>query len=213
MLSLPDDWNYSIEGLVAICKENETAIKSTLKELKEFGYLTIAKMQNEKGIYEYAYNIFENPQVENPPVDNPPMENPEVEVPTMENQGQLNTKESSTKKTKTKESRTKYIAFFPLDEKLNQAFKDYVEYRKKSRKPMTEKAIDLAIKKLDSMTNDNDEKINIINQSILNGWTGLFPLKNANKSSGSAYIDAINNRLDCVDEWARKMKEAERNEY
>lgn len=39
MLSLPDDWDYSISGLVAICKENETEIKSILKELEEFGYL------------------------------------------------------------------------------------------------------------------------------------------------------------------------------
>ena len=36
MLSLPEDWNYTVDGLVSICKENETAIISTLKELKEF---------------------------------------------------------------------------------------------------------------------------------------------------------------------------------
>jgi len=40
MLSLPDDWKYSINGLCSICKENETAIKSTLKELEESCYLT-----------------------------------------------------------------------------------------------------------------------------------------------------------------------------
>ena len=39
MLSLPDNWDYSISGLVSICKENETEIKSILKELEEFGYL------------------------------------------------------------------------------------------------------------------------------------------------------------------------------
>ena len=39
MLSLPDDWDYSINGLSFICKENETAITSALDELKENGYL------------------------------------------------------------------------------------------------------------------------------------------------------------------------------
>ena len=40
MLGFPEDWNYSITGLVAICKENETAIKSALEELKKnFGDL------------------------------------------------------------------------------------------------------------------------------------------------------------------------------
>ena len=66
MLSLPDSWDYSIVGLCAICKENETAIKSTLSELKLFGYLVITKKKpNEtaSGRYEYEYNIYENPQV------------------------------------------------------------------------------------------------------------------------------------------------------
>ena len=43
MLSLPDNWDYTISGLVSICKENETAIKSALNELKKFGYLQIIK--------------------------------------------------------------------------------------------------------------------------------------------------------------------------
>ena len=45
MLSLPADWDYSIAGLVAICKENETAIKSTLDELKQFGYLEVINVE------------------------------------------------------------------------------------------------------------------------------------------------------------------------
>ena len=57
MLSLPNNWDYTIEGLVAICKENETAVKSTLKELKCFGYLEILKVKNKNGQFEYEYNI------------------------------------------------------------------------------------------------------------------------------------------------------------
>jgi uncharacterized phage protein (TIGR02220 family) len=62
MLSLPDNWDYSIAGLVAICKENETSIKSALDELKEFGYLeVIKKMPNETktGRIEYEYIVYE----------------------------------------------------------------------------------------------------------------------------------------------------------
>ena len=36
MLSLRDDWEYSVEGLVSICKESEVAVKSALNELKKF---------------------------------------------------------------------------------------------------------------------------------------------------------------------------------
>lgn len=93
MLSLPNDWDYTIEGLVTICKENETAIKSTLKELKDFGYLEILKVQNQKGQFEYQYNIYEKPQSKKPELENLGVENPSVE-----NQGQLNTNKQNTKK-------------------------------------------------------------------------------------------------------------------
>lgn len=84
MLSLPSDWDYSLNGLCAICKEQETAIKSTLRELKRKRYLIIDKVRNNKGYFEYVYNIYEqpveilqekNPEVGNPPVDNQPVEN------------------------------------------------------------------------------------------------------------------------------------------
>lgn len=96
ILSLPDNWNYSIGGLASICKENETCIKSGLKELKEAGYMVVEKLYSDEsgtGKFKYVYNIFENPddseelreQVEkkkserasrdaNPPVEVPPVE-------------------------------------------------------------------------------------------------------------------------------------------
>lgn len=78
MLSLPDNWNYSIAGLCSICKENETAIKSTIKELKERHYVIVDKKypnQTESKKYEYVYNIFEEPQPENQEVDYQDIEN------------------------------------------------------------------------------------------------------------------------------------------
>lgn len=69
MLSLPNDWNYSVAGLVSICKESESSIKTALDELKKFGYLVIAKKlpnQTDSGKIEYEYNIFEYPQGKEP---------------------------------------------------------------------------------------------------------------------------------------------------
>ena len=64
MLSFSDDWNYSISGLVAICKEGRSAVEAALKELKEHGYLEVEKLPPEKGkrgTFEYVYNIYEVP--------------------------------------------------------------------------------------------------------------------------------------------------------
>lgn len=97
MLSLPDDWDYSIAGLVAICKENESAIRSTLDELKRFGYLTVTKkMPNETktGRIEYEYNIFEEPQKQ--AVEKQGIENQYVENQQVENRAQINTNKQST---------------------------------------------------------------------------------------------------------------------
>ncbi len=95
ILSLPEDWDYSIKGLCAICKENETAVKSTLDELKRFKYLSITKQHSVNGRFEYVYNIYEQPCNNLPEVGKPPLVNPAVE-----NQVQLNTKELSTKEYK-----------------------------------------------------------------------------------------------------------------
>ena len=102
VLSLPPDWDYSFAGLVAICKESETAMKSAIKELKEFGYLTITKERDEKGHFDYVYVFNENPQTDLPVVENPVVENPPTDNPMVENVRQLNTKELNTKELNTK---------------------------------------------------------------------------------------------------------------
>lgn len=63
MLSLPNDWDFSLKGLVALCCESERAIKTSMQELKEFGYLKIDKIPPKKGSnkFEYTYNIYERP--------------------------------------------------------------------------------------------------------------------------------------------------------
>lgn len=93
--------------------------------------------------------------------------------------------------------------YYPLDEKLNDAFKDYIEYRKSIRKPLKGKGITLAINKLDSLTADNDIKIEIINQSIMNGWTGLFPLKSDSKNSVK---DKLNESYDLINQWVHERE-------
>lgn len=75
MLSLPDDWDYSINGLVKINKESFRAIRNILNELKENNYLVVNKFQNEKGLFEYEYLIYEQPDIRFAYVDKPPMDN------------------------------------------------------------------------------------------------------------------------------------------
>lgn len=117
MLSLPDSWVYSINGLVAICKEEESAIKTTLQELKRFGYLSIDKcMPNttQSGRIEYVYNIYEEPHQKQEGGFLP------LEILPLENQGQYNTnkEDNDNKENLTKETDTKLSAsLLALNEK------------------------------------------------------------------------------------------------
>ena len=77
------------------------------------------------------------------------------------------------------------------DPRLDVAFEEYIRFRKQIKKPMTDRAIQLAVGKLQKMSDDVEEQIAIINQSIMNGWSGLFPLnqdkgnkKTVKKSTG-----------------------------
>lgn len=68
--------------------------------------------------------------------------------------------------------------YYPEDELLNDAFKDYVAMRKEIKKPLTSSALKLAMNTLSKLSgDDSDLAIAILNQSILNSWQGLFPLK------------------------------------
>lgn len=91
MLSLPPTWDYSINGLVAICKEEATAIRSALTELEKLGYLIRVQKRDENGHFDYEYNIYEEPHT-----DSLYTENPHTVKPHTENSRQLNTDKSST---------------------------------------------------------------------------------------------------------------------
>lgn len=111
MLSLPDDWDYSIAGLVTLSKDGKDSVMNALIELETFGYLKRTKVINEKGQFAgYDYDIFEKPQTEKPYA-----ENPNTDKPNAENPPQLNTKELSTNELNKKESSTKEIYIVVVD--------------------------------------------------------------------------------------------------
>lgn len=73
VLSLPDDWHYTVNGLVGIVKDGERAVNGALSELKENGYLRIEKLYPNKdgrSKIEYQYIFSETPQdLQNVPLE------------------------------------------------------------------------------------------------------------------------------------------------
>lgn len=61
MLSLPEDWDYSLAGLCSISKESRDGIRLILKELQEQHYVEIEKVRGDNRYFEYNYLIYEVP--------------------------------------------------------------------------------------------------------------------------------------------------------
>lgn len=110
MLSLPDTWDYSIAGLVAISKENETAVKSALNELKDNNYVVVTKENPTKsngGRIKYTYEVYEEPHKQS--IEKQDTENLWVECQQVEFHGQLSTNRLSTDELNTNEQSTERL--------------------------------------------------------------------------------------------------------
>lgn len=218
MLSLPDDWDYSLAGLIAICKENETAVRSALKELKDFGYLRVDKMmpnETKTGRIEYVYNVFEKPQKnEKPKVEKQPLENQPVETQYIENQVQLNTNKQNTKELNTKKIKNKKNS--KKDAKIEYITKKCLEY------DLEENVIELVCTFFSGLidngrlvTNEKIEatlsvlakynqttQINAIQLSLDKGYVNIDPawLKGENTQNSNSYRVSVDTQEAQVDQ-------------
>ena len=111
MLSLPEDWDYTMKGLARICKDGIDSISGGIRELEAHGYLVRARVRNENGqLGSIEYTILEQPKEpaqtpapirEKPIRENPIQVKPMLDAPIQENPAQLNKEESSNYPSKT----------------------------------------------------------------------------------------------------------------
>lgn len=101
MLSLPEDWDYTMKGLARICKGGIDSISGGIRELEAHGYLIRARVRGANGqLGSIEYTILEQPKTPSPtqekPIrENPIQANPMLDAPIQENPAQLNTKEQN----------------------------------------------------------------------------------------------------------------------
>lgn len=170
-LSLPDTWDYSINGLVSICKESITAVRNAMKELEAHGYMKINKLQNEKGHFYYEYVIYETPHIENLYVDNADMENLVVD-----NQQQLNTNQLSTEELNI-DKLNLYIKEHASAAILSPLY-EYLEMRKEIGTPLDLRSLKVFLTRLEKLSNNN---INIqrlmLENATMNKWKNVYKPK------------------------------------
>ena len=120
MLSLPDDWDYSLKGLTIGCKDGLDSVRTAVLELEEHGYVRRQKVRNARGqIIDYDYQVYESPVEDIPavpdddnstpppstssgqksgvkPCSSPFLDFPNLAEPNLEKATQQNTKRQST---------------------------------------------------------------------------------------------------------------------
>jgi len=118
MLSLPENWDYTLQGLSVINREKIDAIREAVKELERAGYIVRSRERDEKGRLRGAdYVIYEQPQPpvsDLPTLENPTLDNPTLEKPTLENPTQLNKELLKTDKLTTDLSNT-HQSIYPAE--------------------------------------------------------------------------------------------------
>ena len=108
MLSLPDDWDYTLQGLAHISLEKVDAIRKAITELENEGYITRTRERDEQGrLRGTEYIIREQPISEKPTLEKPTLEKPTLENPTQLNNNKLNKNKPSTYEENTQSNQSK----------------------------------------------------------------------------------------------------------
>lgn len=200
MLACPDDWNFSLNGLIystGLCRDT---VMKLVKELKNCGYIVQKRGQSESGrftsceweVFEVPTTVGQNHTTEKPQYGkttlrkNHSMVTPQygktLPIQLTNNIELTNNTKLTNDNNKRGEDFSEILASLPPE--LQDTFQDFIKMRKTIKAPMTEKALKLAVDKCRKLGNDNPETMrSIVEQSILNSWKGLFPLKEETKKS------------------------------
>lgn len=170
MLSLPDDWDYSIAGLATLSKDGKDSIMSALGELEKFGYLTRTRLTDDKGRFAgVEYNIYEVPQPKKPVAENANEGNENAGNPNAENRTQSNTNSINYLLDKI------YDLLNTNDPELLTLYREYIKARDNMNAPLTESGLESLIKRAKRLSKNNVrvEKI-ILESAIINGWKNVY---------------------------------------
>lgn len=185
MLSLPDDWNYSVSGLVSLSKDGKDSVMSALSELETFGYLTRVRTTDKKGKFSgIEYNIFEQPQLDLSIADNPISDNENAEKRNAGKPPLLNTKLTKdlfNKELNELKTKGEDIDIFEdilssvVNVELRNLYVDYIEMRRNIEAPITKRGLKMLIQRNERLSGFNlrVQKL-LLETAIINNWKNIY---------------------------------------
>jgi hypothetical protein len=178
MLSLPDSWNYSISGLVALSKDGKDSVMSALTELEKFGYLIRVRITNDKGQFSgIEYNIYEEPQVKNPITEKQNAVKQKAEKLNAEKPPLLNTKELNKKENKVLYNINNYTDILDTigDSHLRNLYCYFLDNRAAMGDVLTVKGLELLIERVRELAGlDVGKQKALLRTAVINNWKNVY---------------------------------------
>lgn len=158
-------------------KLNENEILNMLANKK---YVENQNVQNEHGAQNEQASLYETDKLASSKC-------------TGKNNKKNNKKNNNIKKERKKEDKktTNYDSIINEcieDEQVKQEIYEFIKMRKLMKKPLTDRALRLLISKLKKLSSDPVDQVQILDNSIMNNWQGIFPLKNNNVYQGNTEV-------------------------
>lgn len=179
---LADDVGLTFQQTRTALKKLKSTHEITIKTTNKNTLITIEKFNN----YQFEIdkdNKQNNKQFNNLITNNQQTNNKQITT----NKNEKNDNNDNIKKEKNKKRKTfeEVLAENNCSEELEITVRDFIDMRKTIKKPMTSKALELLFRNLEKLTNLEEEKIAILNQSIEHGWQTVYPLKTNNMRNSS----------------------------
>ena len=159
---------------------SKNTLLKCLNELEEKGYIKRVKEKGENNKYYINSSIKIDTSTSikiNTSEDITSIKNDtrgSIKIDTLEVLNTSNKKEKENKKSNI----DKIIEAYTKNDLLVEAIRDFIKMRSTIKKPLTDRALTMTLNKLDSFADNDLEKIEILEQSIMNCWQGIFELKN-----------------------------------
>lgn len=170
MLSLPDDWDYSVSGLATLSKDGKDSVMSALGELEKFGYLNRQRLVNDKGQFAgIEYNIYEQPQPQNPIADNPISANENAGNPISEKPAQLNTNSINHLINEL------YMLLNTNQGEVVELYIDYIKMREEIKSPLTPIGLKKLVERVDKLSKSNVriQKL-LLETALIKNWKNVY---------------------------------------
>lgn len=165
----------SNEHLAEFCQCSKTKVSTAIRKLIDCGYIYVQNFDGRKRELKSRLSNFERQNIKKSNADIQNLK----ESNTVNNTNNNTVSNKKERKSKSK-SYDEQIVEYTENEELQNALKAFIQMRSFIKKPLTEYALKLMLKKLDELGNTDDTKIAILNQSITNNWQCIFPLKDGN---------------------------------